>query len=203
MNERGIVACGAHLLRLEGSEPFRRACRTLSAGVWAVWADEHEVRFEARGESRLSDGMPVRLAVSPIAGGDGPVAKPAAPSVYDGVRLPGVATLLTTRDGAEILEACSAAVLGWDGDRYVHVPDDRPRVWSTAEAAIRATLPFRAGALRVADGLPLLLVNAVRGTCAVDVPDREPFPAAARRALEDALRRSTAWPEDAPARPGV
>lgn len=203
VTEGGIVACDAHVSRLRGSRPFSRLCRALAVGVWAVWADGQDARFEARGESRLSDGMPVRLAVSPIAGTDGPIVKPAPPSPYDGVRVPGVATLLTTRDGAEILEACSAAVVGWDGDRFVHVPDDRPRVWSTAEATLRATLPFRSRPLRPAEDLPLVLVNAVRGTCAVDLPGRVPFPAEARRALEDTLRLSTGWPGAAPARRGV
>ncbi len=134
-------------------------------GIHAVRRDEAGVlHSELRPASRLFDGMPSRLRPSPLGPTDASIPKPRPPCVFDAVRVPGVATLLTSPDGREVYEACSAAVVGWDGG-FVLVPMDRPRVWSTSEAAIRAGLPFRERPLLVNEGLPLVLVNAVKGPC--------------------------------------
>jgi hypothetical protein len=146
-----------------------------------------------RAGSTLVDGMPVRLAVSPFAARRGAFPKPGSPSAYDTVRLPGVATLLTSADGSEIHESCVAAVLGWDGTRFVCVPEDRPRVASVAEAAMRATLPFVRAPLRTDDHLPLILLNAVAGPCTVDA-GRAPAPADAVMLLGQVLQRLTRRP---------
>ncbi len=198
MVEAGIVLHDYHRRRLnpDGDEQvdrdFARFAREAEPGVWAVTVDVGgRWRAEPRGPTRLYEGMPTRLAVSPLAGGAGPIAKPASPSPYDAVRAEGVATLLTSADGAEIHEACVAAVVGWDGTRLVLAPRDRPRVWSTAEAAIREHLGFMEAPLLPGDGRPILLVNAVKGTCAVGWPGREPFPAAARETIDRTLRNLT------------
>jgi len=189
--EEGIVLHDYHRRRLnpDGDAAtdgaIARFAREARPGVYAVWAGEGGVlRVEARGGSRLREGMSARLLVSPLAGGGGPVPKPAAPSPFDAVRAEGIATLLTSADGAEIYEACVAAVLGWDGGRLLVVPSDRPRVWSTAEAAVRDHLPVTEAPLAADAALPLLLVNAVAGTCAVDLPGRGAFPAAVRAEIE-------------------
>jgi hypothetical protein len=111
--------------------------------------------------------------------------------VYDAVRRPGVVSLLTDLEGIEVLEACVAAVIAWDGRHVVCVPADRPRVWSTAEAAIREHLSAREAPIRVADAWPLLLVNAVKGTCTLGEPAREPFPVAIRAQIEDLFESLT------------
>jgi hypothetical protein len=221
LTEDGIVLCAYHLRRLGLSEPevavappgqgtvgdgradtvlpaldrFARFARTSRPGVWAVWVDAAgNVRAEPAGESALRDGLPVRSAPSPLVGIRGPVPKPASPSPYDAVRREGAATVLVSGDGREIYEACRAAVVGWDGERIVCVPPDRPRVWSTAESAVRDHLAVREAPLLVAADTPLLLVNAVAGTCAVEVPGRMAFPTRARETIDDLFARLTAWP---------
>jgi hypothetical protein len=137
--------------------------------------------------------MPVRRLVSPFAARRGAFPKPGPPNAYDAVRLPGVATLLTSSDGSEIFESCVAAVLGWDGARFVCVPEDRPRVASVAEAAVRAALPWVRAPLRVAERLPLVLLNAVAGPCSVRT-GRPPVPADVMQLLKRLLQRSTRRP---------
>jgi hypothetical protein len=138
--------------------------------------------------------MPVRLAPSPVAAGRGWLRKPAPPSPYDGVRAAGVATLLLSSDGSEILEACVAAVLSWDGTDLACAPSDRPRVWSTAEAAVRDHMSVREAPIPVDGTDALLLVNAVKGTCTVVSPGRPEFPAKLRREIDQLFVELTAWP---------
>lgn len=140
-------------------------------GIYRITADLQAVRLPS---SRLRDGMPVRFVPSPLTGG--PISKPQPPCVYDAVREPGVATLLTSPDGAEIWEACSAAVVAWDGTDLVLPPRDRPRVLSVSEAAIRAHLAHVEAP--ITRDMALLLTNAV-GTFA-----HGPFPAAVRARIE-------------------
>lgn len=197
--EDGVVLYDYHRRRLnpagevEADRSFARFAREARPGVYAVWVGAGgALRLESRGGSRLREGMPARLLVSPLAGTAGQVAKPAPPSPYDAVRTEGVATLLTTPDGTEIYEASVAAVLGWDGRRIVCVPAGRPRVWSTAEQAVREHLAVVEAPVLTASAAPLLLVNAVKGTCAVDVPGREAFPADVRWELEHLFESLTA-----------
>jgi hypothetical protein len=195
----GIVLCRYHEQRLaldaDGAAAFARFARTSAPGVWVVWTnDVGRLQAKPGGPSALFDGMPVRWATSPLTGGHGPVPKTGAPSVYDPVRLDGVESLLLSADGAEIYESCRAAGLAWDGERIVCAPADRPRVWSTTEAAVRGHLPVRKAPLRVDADMPLLLVNAVAGTCVPAMPGRGTFPPAVRQAIEDLLVALTAWP---------
>ena len=199
--ERGVVLWRYHARRL-GVKPGSTMARELAAraralepGVWAVEIQsDGPPCWQRRGRSSLRDGMPVRLAPTPLVGVSGAVPKPAPPGPYDTLRRPGTVTLVTTPDGTEIVEACRAAVIGWDGSRIVCVPEDRPRVWSTAEAAVREGLVVRAAPLAVRSEMPLLLVNAIRGTCGLDLPGRAPFPAPVRRAVERLLASTAAWP---------
>jgi len=192
----GVVLRDLHAQRLapEGGPAlaaFARFAADAAPGVYAVRCSGDDIAAEARAGSRLFDGIPVRVARSPFADRAGPFPKPAPPCAYDAVRADGVATLLTSADGAAILETCSSAVLGWDGERFLCVPGDRPRVWSTAEQAVRAHLPFGEAALPAAGAAPLLLVNAVKGPCTVTAPGRAPFPEAAVRDIERLFVRLT------------
>ena len=196
--EEGVVLYDYHRRRLNpdgdaaADRAFARFAREARPGVYAVWAGEDgALRVESRSGSRLREGMPARFLVSPLAGGRGPVPKPAPPSPYDAVRVENVATLLTSADGVEVYEACVAAVLGWDGERLVCVPADRPRVWSTAAAAVREHLPVSEVPIAAESAMPLLLVNAVRGSSAVDLPGRDAFPSRVRAEIEQLLRRLT------------
>jgi hypothetical protein len=171
-----------------GLAAFARFAREAAPGVYSIVLADAELRAERRSGSQLVEGMPVRLGVSPFASQRGAFPKPGPASAYDGVRLPGVATLLTSSDGSEIFESCVAAVLGWDGTHFVGVPEDRPRVASVAEAAVRATLPFVRSPLRTGDRLPLILLNAVAGPCTVSA-GRPPVPAAAVMLLTQVMQR--------------
>ena len=152
---------------LAGLAGFARFAGDATPGVYSVTVAGDELRAERRAGSSLVEGMPVRLVVSPFAARRGAFPKPGPPSAYDDVRCAGVATLLTSADGSELYESCVAAVLGWDGTHFVGVPEDRPRVASVAEAAVRATLPFVRSPLRTGDRLPVILLNAVAGPCTV------------------------------------
>jgi len=132
--------------------------------------------------------MPARFAVSPVLGSAGAIAKPAPPSAYEPVRVEGKATLLTSADGRELFEACSAAVVSWDGAGLVCVPSDRPRVASTAEAALREHLAVREAPIPASSDA-LLLVNAVKGTCALEPARSRGFPAEVRREIEELFAR--------------
>jgi hypothetical protein len=185
----GIVLRDYHARRLTDSPASRAAWRHVAAamtpGVWAVWTDaDGRWHTEPRDGSRLYDGIVTRQLPSPI----GPPAvvtpKPRPPCAYDAVRRNGMATLLTDPGGVEIYEACVAAVVGWDGHRIVSVPAGRPRVWSTAEWAVREHLAVREAPIRAGGDLSLLLLNAVKGCCELSAPGRPPFPAAVRREIE-------------------
>ncbi len=189
VTDRGVVLHDYHARRFEDGAGFAREVRELLPGVWAV--REGPLRVEPRPSSRLADGMPVQIRVSPMAGRQGLFPKPPSPNLYDVVRTSGVATLLTSADGSEILEACSAAVLGWNGARFVVVPYDRPRVWSTAETAVREHLAIVERPLLISDDLPLLLVNAVKGTCTVPLPGRPSFPEDVRAEVDRLFERLT------------
>jgi len=195
ISEAGVALWSYHTRRLalEADSAARERWLALgregAPGVWAVWTDDAQgLRTEPRPGSRLHHGMPSRTRPSPIAGLAGPIPKPAPPGIYDRVRRAGTATLLLSEDGTEILEACCAAVVSWDGDQIVCVPRNRPRVWSTAEAAIRDHLPTRE-AIIPAGSDALLLVNAVKGTCALADPRSRGFPPRVRLEIEELFAR--------------
>jgi hypothetical protein len=193
---RGVVLLEAHARRLAPRggpvrDRFLAFARSAAPGVYALTARGDALSVEARGGSSLVDGTPWRLAVSPVARATGALAKPVPPGPYAAVRAPGIATLLTSPDGEEIWEACVAAVVGWDGERLVLPPADRPRVDSTSERAIAANLPFTRAPIPSRGAMPLLLVNAVKGTCALDARGRTPFPAAQVQAIERLLAALT------------
>jgi hypothetical protein len=190
----GIVLARQHAHRLARVPSGEHALREVppTPGVYSILAGPDGVEVRRRdGGSWLQDGMPSRLATSPVAGAGGPIPKPPPPGPYATVRVRGVATLLTSPDGAELWEACAAAVIGWDGRRFVLVPRDRPRVDPVAEAALREHLPFVERPLHVDEPLPLALLNAVRGICAIAVPGRPDFPEEPRRQVNALLETLT------------
>lgn len=181
----------AHRLGDGALEPLRRFSTSAAPGVYrATW--EHErLSTEARPGSRLFDGIPVRLVVSPFADGRGRFPKPGPGSAYEGVRLPNVASLLTDPARTELFEACVAALVAWDGSTLVLPPLEAPGVDSLAERALASALEHRRAPIPAEGDWPLLLVNAVIGTCA-PTTTRAPFPADVRRAIEAVLEREDA-----------
>lgn len=196
VTNEGVVLFEHHLRRLAAAgdvvrDRFLLFAKHAYPGIYSVRAIGTELFVEWREESRLRDGMPVRYAVSPFTGQIGPFPKPPPPSPYDRVRAPGVATLLTDAAGREVLESCSAAVVSWRGEGLLLVPDEAPRVDSSAERALAAGLPGARGSIRVDDDGPIALVNAVKGICTLETPGRAPFPHAVRGAIEELLRSTT------------
>lgn len=186
----GVPLFEGHVRRL--GEASRGALRHFAAlaqaGVYRVSWDGSQLTTKLRGPSRLVEGMPTRLVISPFAGRRGRFPKLSPPSPYDGVRVAGVSSLLTDAAGEELYEACVASLVAWDGATLVLPPEEVPAVASVAEAELAARLPFRRARLLVAADWPLLLINAVAGTCAVNVPGRPPFPPEVRAGLDAVLR---------------
>lgn len=178
-----------HVRRLgEGSRPaLLQFAAAAAPGVYRVTWDGVRLHAELRPPSRLVEGMPSRFVVSPFEGQRGRFAKPAPPSPYDGVRMAGVASLLTDAAGVEIYESCVASVLAWDGASLVLAPPEVPAVASVAEAEVVSLFPHRRARILVAGDWPLLLINAVAGTCAVNVAGRAAFPAEVRARLDATL----------------
>ena len=192
----GVTTAGVPLFEKHGrrlglsSRPaLLRFVSAATPGVYRVTWTGAELLTEARGASRLIDGMPTRVVVSPYAALRGRFAKPAPPNRYESVRVPGVATLLTSEDGAQLYESCSAALVAWDGAQLVLPPLDAPGVKSLAEEAVCEALPHRRAALLTAGAWPLLLINAVAGACAIDVPGRGAFPVEQRAKIASVLSR--------------
>ena len=185
--EAGVLLFEAHRARLGPAvqAAFDAFAAAATPGVYVLRAEGTGLAVTPRGPSRLFDGIPLRWLPSPLAPGLGPQPKAPSPGPYDAVRTPGVATLLTDPSGVELWESCTASVLAWDGARLVAVPPTVTRVDSTAEGEVRRRLPVRRAPVRVDAGWPLLLLNAVVGSCAPRGPD---FPAQVRRAVEEALQ---------------
>jgi hypothetical protein len=183
----GVPLFEGHVRRLgEDSRGALRHFASLSAeGVYRVSWDGKQLTTTLRRPSRLVEGMPTRFAVSPFAGQRGRFPKPGPPSPYEGVRVEGVATLLTDATGEELYEACVASVVAWDGQSLVLVPEDVPAVASVAEAELAAKCAVRRARILVKSDWPLLLINAV-ATCEPNLAGRAPFPAD-QRALIDRL----------------
>lgn len=161
----------------------------VDAGLYAVWWDGKQLTTRFAKSSRLTDGMPTRIVASPCADRTGAFPKPYAPCLYDAVRADGVASLLSVEE--RFTEACSAAVIAWDGAAIVVVPDETPRVASLTEAAIVRHLAPRRAPIPVTGDWPLLLTNAAIGTCA-PATNRPPFPANVRATIQALLQRADA-----------
>lgn len=179
----------ARRLGLSSRPSLLRFVKSAAPGVYRVTWTGAALLTEARGASRLVEGIPTRVLVSPYAALRGRFAKPAPPNRYEAVRVPGVATLLTSEDGAQLYESCSAALVAWDGAGLVLPPLEAPGVRSLAEEAVVEALPHRRAALLVASDWPLLLINAVAGACAIDVPGRAAFPPDERERIASVLSR--------------
>lgn len=175
-----------HIERLghDCADAFATFAKGASAGIYRVWWDGASIAFESVPTSRLSEGMPVRFITSPFAGSVGAFRK--RPAGYETVRVPGVASLLTDASGALLHESCSASIVAWDGRSVVLVPDSTPRVASVAEAALAANEPVRRAPIETTGDWPLLLCNAVVGTCAISSA-RPVFPRNVRTRLDAIL----------------
>jgi hypothetical protein len=175
-----------HVERLghDSANAFTTFANGASAGIYRVWWDGAAIAFESVAQSRLREGMAVRFVTSPYAGSVGAFRK--RPSGYEAVRVPDVASLLTDASGGVLHESCSASIVAWDGRSVVLVPDSTPRVASVAEAALAANEPVRRAPIETHGDWPLLLCNAVVGTCAISI-DRPAFPPEVRRRLDAIL----------------
>ncbi len=199
VTEAGVVLCGFHWTRFEragplAAEAFARFAHSATPGNYTLRWEGLTLQTDRFDRSRLEDGMPVRTAPSPLAQGAGLIDKPPPEGVYAAVRSPGMATLLSSPEGAELYEESVSALFGWDGNALISPPKDRPRVLSTSELAVRGGLEVTEAPLRADSNQPLLLVNAVKGTCAPALPGREPFPARIRKEIDALLERTAFRP---------
>lgn len=178
-----------HVARLgdDAAAALRELAARAPSGMYRLWWDGERLESQRVEGSALREGMPVRFAVSPFVASGGRFAKPSPPSLYDTVRVPGVATLLTNSAGNELFESCRASLVAWDGASLVLPPDDVPAVRSVAEAEVVRSFAPRRATLAVQSDWPLLLLNAVAGTCAITAPGRAAFPPDVRARLDTAL----------------
>lgn len=195
VTEAGVVLFDAHRRRLGPwwASAFDDFAARAEPGIYALKGVEGGLQVTRRDRSRLWDGIEVRFLVSPIAARVGAQAKTPSPSAWDGVRLDGVATLLTSADGAEVYESCNAAVLAWDGAGLVATPEASPRVASITAPYLLERHRHRRAPLRRDAGWPLVLVNAVAGAC-VPATEGAPFPAEVLEALRASLAASARRP---------
>ena len=197
--DRGVILCDRHARRIAPHggpvlDAFAAFARTAAPGIYAIHACAEGIRVEPRAQSRLADGMPVRFLVSPHASLIGRFPKPAPPCAYDSVRSAGIATILTSIDGREVIEACSAAVVGWNGRELIFPPADRPAVDSVTEQELRAAFPSIEAPLLLEETLPIALINGVKGVCTLELPGRGEFPETVRLLIESVLQRSARRP---------
>lgn len=192
VTETGVVLFDAHRRRLGVAyeAAFDAFAATAEPGIYGLRGVDGRLESTRRDRSRLFEGIPVRFLPSPIADRRGPQVKTPSPSPWDAVRQDGVATLLTSPDGAELYESCTASVLAWDGATLIAPPDDAPRIASVTEAFLLARHPHRRATIRRDAGWALVLVNAVAGVC-VTALDAPPFPTEVLSALRDTLAAST------------
>lgn len=185
----GLPLFEGHVRRLgeDSRVALRHFASQAAAGVYRVSWDSANLVTTPRPVSRLVEGMPTRFVVSPFSGQRGRFAKPAPPTPYDAVRVSGLSSLLTDLAGTELYEACVASVVAWDGAMVVLPPDDVPAVASLAEAEVAARMPHRRARLWVESQWPLLLINAVVGTCEVRVEGRAKFPGEVRSRIDAVL----------------
>ena len=189
VTEEGVPLFEEHVQRLGETSraPLRHFVTQAQGGVYRVTWDGAELKTTRRSDSRLKEGSPTRFVVSPFADRRGRFAKPAPPSLYDGVRVEGITSLLTDPLGEEIYEACVAGIVAWDGASLVLPPEDVPAVASVAERRIVTQLSPRRARVLVESDWPILLINAVVGTCKVKIAGRGSFPATVRAHLDVVL----------------
>lgn len=194
VNERGVVLFRAHRERLgpQLAPAFDAFAANATPGVYSLLVHGELLEVIARPGSRLFEGIATRVLVSPLAntGLVGPQPKEANPSVYESVRVPNLATLLTNSAGTEVWESCVAGLLAFDGASLVAVPEATPRVDSVAVKRVLETVAHRRGPIAPEAGWPLLLVNAVV-TCA---PAGSAFPEAVRASIDQSLLATTERP---------
>jgi hypothetical protein len=196
VNARGVVLFEQHCARLaragiECERAFRKFAASAAPGAYSIRADRVGIEVRERPPSALFDGISTRLMISPYIDCIGSYPKPPPPSRYDSVRVRGTATLLTSADGTEIYESCTASVIAWTGERLISPPLDRPAVESTAIAALRAAGMLSASPIKTEATHPLALVNAVAGIRLPAISTRGPFPADIRAQIESQFASTT------------
>jgi hypothetical protein len=155
---------------------YRQFAAGAASGNYNLYWDNKNLLIKARGESRLVDGMPVRYRVSPIANLKNRIDKPAPPSIYSDLVESGLSTMLTSADGNEMFESCSAAVIAWNGKNIIRVPDDRPAVRSTMEGLLKIIPGVIEEPILKDSTYPIALVNALKCVCTLAVEGRDAFP---------------------------
>ncbi len=195
----GVLLCKGHLQRLDAVDGARRAsvaawARSATPGIWALRLDGEILTVHPRAASHLHEQIAGRTHPSPLGAMDMQIAKPPGPSVYDALRTPNVATVLTSPDGTHAWEACTAAVVSCRGGRIQFPPYGHPRVRSVTECAVRDALPVLDAPVQLYVGTPLALLNAVVGVCALRLEGCTDLPKTVRQTLREVIDATIAWP---------
>jgi hypothetical protein len=202
VTDGGVVLYAQHLARLAPEGPaviaaYQQFARTASPGVYALRAENDQLTVAPRPPSALFDGMPSRFLISPFSNRAHIFPKPTPPSLYDSVRLRGVATLLTSPDGDELYEESFSSIVVWDGARLITPPEDRPAVKSCALDALSEAGILGRKSLAANSNQPLALVNAVAGIVVPDLPGRGPFPSEIKARVAEIFGRASKRNDDA------
>lgn len=190
----GVVGYRHHLRRIEragshAAEAFARFAREADPGIYAIIAEVDGLDLRRRERSLLRDELPIEYVVSPFAGRVGAHPKLGQGSPYDALRRSDAAVVLTDAPGEELYESSLSAVVGWDGERFVLPPLDRPRVESVAEAILdESGLAIRRPLMRVERSIAL--VNAV----GVWLPRGSSFPRGVAEEVEAMWRSAASRP---------
>jgi hypothetical protein len=191
----GVPLAAAHLRRLaKGAVEQRRLAplfdrfvRDAVPAVYSLRFNGQRIQASPPRQSALLYSLPTRRRVTPLPFDAGPVEKPAPPCAYDAVRSPGVLTLLTDPTDSELLEACVASLLAFDGRVVCAVPLQRPRVISLAEHFFVNHFSVSRQVIAVDSHWPLLAVNAAVGAVPVVSEGRDPFPPALQQEFQAAF----------------
>lgn len=195
VTEDGVVLFDAHVRRFQPAgeaavRAFGRFAADAAPGIYSLtWAGD-ALEARVRTTTSLFEGIPVRYVASPYAGSQTRVVKSPPPNPYQALRQPGTATLLTSEDGTELYESCTAAVVGWSGERFLTPPVDRPCLESTALLALAAAGALDRAPILRSSSAPLGLMNAVSGLIIPAIPGRAPFPNEGRTLAERIFRES-------------
>ncbi len=191
----GVPLAKAHLKRLaKGVSAQKRLTplfedflRNAVPAVYSLRFDGEQLQASPPRQSALHHSLPTRLRATPLLSEAGLIEKPSPPCAYDDVRVPGVLTLLTDPTCTELLEACVASLLAFDGHDVCAVPVNRPRVSSLAEHFFVNHFSLSRNEVAVNSRWPLLAVNAAVGAVEVKCEGRDAFPTALQQAFQAAF----------------
>jgi hypothetical protein len=169
--------------RAELEAQLARWCVTAPDGVYSATYARGNMTLSGPRQSRLYEGVLVRLCPSPFQAFTGAFAKPS--TGYEQVRATTHVSLLTSADSAEIFEACVAGVLAVNNGKLTMTPTDRPRVASLTERFLNQHFDVVRAPIFTRGTAPLAAFNSAVGIVPLRMVGREAFP----QGLADSLQQ--------------